>query len=76
VEWYREAADAGNVAAMVSLGALLRKRGQEDQAMQWYRKAADTGDADAMVNLGPCSPGRARRTRWCSDTRRRRRRTS
>jgi TPR repeat protein len=37
---------------MVSLGALLRKQGQEDRAMKWYRKAADTGDADAMVNLG------------------------
>jgi len=52
VEWYRKAADTGNVAAMVSLGALLRKQGKKDQAMQWYRKAADTGDADAMVNLG------------------------
>jgi TPR repeat protein len=52
VEWYRKAADAGNVAAMVSLGALLRKQGQEDQVMKWHRKAADTGDADAVVNLG------------------------
>lgn len=51
-QWYRKAADAGNVEAMVSLGALLRKQGKEDQAMQWYRKAADAGDADAMVNVG------------------------
>jgi tetratricopeptide (TPR) repeat protein len=52
VQWYRKAADAGDVAAMVSLGALLKKQGKEDQAMQWYRKAADAGDADAMVNVG------------------------
>jgi tetratricopeptide (TPR) repeat protein len=52
VQWYRKAADAGNVAAMVSLAALLKKQGKEDQAMQWYRKAADAGDADAMVNVG------------------------
>jgi TPR repeat protein len=37
---------------MVNLGALLRKQGKEDQAMQWYRRAADAGDADAMHNLG------------------------
>ncbi len=52
VQWYRKAADTGDVAAMVSLGALLRKQGKEDQAMQWYRRAADAGDADAMVNVG------------------------
>jgi TPR repeat protein len=52
VQWYRKAADAGDVAAMVNLGVLLRKQGKEDQAMQWYRKAADAGDADAMFNLG------------------------
>lgn len=52
VQWYRKAADAGNVAAMVSLGALLRKQDKEDQAMQWYRKAADAGDATAMANVG------------------------
>jgi tetratricopeptide (TPR) repeat protein len=52
VQWYRKAADAGNVAAMVNLGTLLAEQGEEDQAMQWYRKAADAGDADAMVNLG------------------------
>lgn len=52
VQWYRKAADAGDVTAMISLGALLRKQGKKDQAMQWYRKAADAGDADAMVSLG------------------------
>ncbi|MGP8000451.1 MAG: tetratricopeptide repeat protein [Streptosporangiaceae bacterium] len=52
VRWYRQAADAGDADAMVSLGALLRKQGKEDQAMRWYRQAADAGDADAMVSLG------------------------
>ena len=51
VQWYRKAADSGDVAAMVNVGALLRKQGKEDQAMQWYRKAADAGNADAMFNL-------------------------
>ena len=46
VHWYRKAAGAGNVAAMVSLGALLRKQGREDQAVHWYRKAADAGRRD------------------------------
>jgi TPR repeat protein len=66
VQWYRKAADAGDVAAMVSLGALLRKQGKEDQAMQWYRKAADAGDAGAMVNVGALLAEQARRTRPCS----------
>ncbi len=52
MQWYRKAADAGDVTAMISLGALLRKQGKKDQAMQWYRKAANAGDADAMVSLG------------------------
>jgi tetratricopeptide (TPR) repeat protein len=61
VQWYRKAADAGDPAAMVTLGALLRKQGKEDQAGQWYRKAADAGDPDAMFNLGAllAEPGEA-----------------
>jgi tetratricopeptide (TPR) repeat protein len=42
-QWYRKAADAGDVDAMVNLGAVFWKQGKEDQAEQWYRKAADAG---------------------------------
>ena len=45
-------ARAGNVAAMVNLGALLGEQGEEDQAMQWYRKAGNAGNTSAMVSLG------------------------
>ncbi len=44
-------ARAGNVAAMVNLGALLAEQGEDDQAMRWYRKAAGAGNTSAMVNL-------------------------
>ncbi|MGY0500879.1 caspase, EACC1-associated type [Nocardia sp. FBN12] len=49
---FRRAADAGDVATMNSLGVLLHKRGDLDEAETWYRKAADTGHTSAIYNLG------------------------
>lgn len=58
MRWYRQAAEAGNVAAMFTLASRYdRGEGVEKniaEAVKWYRQAAEAGDADAMVNLGNC----------------------
>lgn len=45
-------ADIAQTVAMVSLGLLLRGRGDLAQAETWFRRAAKAGDSDAMVKLG------------------------
>jgi hypothetical protein len=55
-KWFRKAADAGDSAGMLNLGAMyyLGNGVLEDYAIAayWYRKAADAGNVDAMYNLG------------------------
>ena len=55
-QWYRRAADAGNLSAMCYLGIMYEDgRGvgkDEAEAVRLYRKAADAGDVDGMVYLG------------------------
>jgi hypothetical protein len=55
-DWYRKAADQGNITAEIRLGDLYRDgRGvarDMAQAVAWYRKAADQGDAGAQGTLG------------------------
>jgi TPR repeat protein len=55
-EWYRKAADKGDVAAEMHLAALYRDGGKGfprdmAQAAEWYRKAADKGDVAAEMHL-------------------------
>ena len=55
--WYRQAADAGNIRAMVHLGCLpSSKYGGLSQdlpaARAWLEKASAPGDAEAMYELG------------------------
>ena len=57
-EWYKKAADQGNISAELHLAVLYRdgagKTFPRDagQAAAWYRKAADQGDAGAQGTLG------------------------
>ncbi len=55
-EWYRKAAEKGDIAGELRLAALYRDgRGVERdmaQAAEWYRKAAEQGDANAQATLG------------------------
>lgn len=44
--WYRRAADAGDVEAMVRLGRLLEDWDRRE-AGRWYQKAAASGDQSA-----------------------------
>jgi TPR repeat protein len=56
VNWYRKAAQKGNVDGMRGLGSCYRdgKGVEEDstEAMKWYREASDKGDGDADSNIG------------------------
>ncbi|MFN7710586.1 MAG: tetratricopeptide repeat protein [Holosporales bacterium] len=60
LEWYRNAAERGNIAAMVNIASLLHQgRGCEadqatknQEAILWLRKAAEKGCRLAMTNLG------------------------
>jgi hypothetical protein len=58
VEWYRKAAEAGNVKAMFNLAVCLENgRGadqDDEEAVEWYRKAAESRNAGAMNNLAIC----------------------
>jgi len=56
-EWYRKAADKGDIDGEVHLAALFRDGGKNFprdmlQAAQWYRKAAEQGDVTAQATLG------------------------
>lgn len=55
-EWYRKAADQGNISGEMHLAECYRDgRGvtrDMAQAAQWYRRAADQGDAAAEGTLG------------------------
>ena len=56
-EWYRKAAEKGDVAGQIHLAALYRDGGKgfaRDmvQAAAWFRKAAEQGDAGAQGTLG------------------------
>jgi hypothetical protein len=62
-EWYRKAADKGDIAGELHLAALYRDGGKgfaRDlvQAAEWYGKAADQGDVGAEATMGTlCSVG-------------------
>jgi TPR repeat protein len=57
-EWYKKAADQGNISAELHLAVLYRDGAGKifprdaEQAAAWYRKAADQGDAGAEGTLG------------------------
>jgi hypothetical protein len=56
-EWYRKAADKGDIDGEVHLAALYRDGGKNfprdmTQAAAWYRKAAEQGDVAAQATLG------------------------
>lgn len=53
VQRYRAAADTGDAAAMLALGALYEadagRSGNEERARDWYRRAADAGHPAALI---------------------------
>lgn len=56
-EWYRKAAEKGDIAGQLHLAVLYRDGGkgfERDmaQAAEWYRKAADQGDVGAQGMMG------------------------
>ena len=50
-QWYRRAADAGDIDAMVNLGNLLHGRGDMGSAQYWWQRAAQTGNTRALNHL-------------------------
>jgi TPR repeat protein len=51
-DWWRKAADGGDLRALYALGALFHKRGELDNSEKWWRRAANAGQADAKYALG------------------------
>lgn len=56
-EWYKKAADKGDIAGQLHLAALYRDGGKGfdrdmAQAAAWYQKAAEQGDAGAQGMMG------------------------
>jgi hypothetical protein len=54
--WYRRAADAGNINAMVRLGQLSEQVQDRRGAESWYRRAADAGSQRAIERLKAIRP--------------------
>ncbi len=56
VDWYRRAAECGDVQAQCNLGVCYKYGAgvPQDfaQAVNWFRKAAEHGDVQAQRNLG------------------------
>jgi TPR repeat protein len=51
IDFFRSLAQAGDVAAMATLGRLADEKGNQEEALAWFRKAATTGDSAAACNL-------------------------
>ncbi|MFN8771328.1 MAG: tetratricopeptide repeat protein [Neisseriaceae bacterium] len=54
IESYRQAADKGNIPAMLKLGDIyggIEKLKNVEAAIEWYEKAANTGNSEGMFNL-------------------------
>lgn len=52
MNWYRLAADQGNVSAQSNLGIMYENGQDYAEAVKWYRLAADQGNAFGQYNLG------------------------
>ncbi|GAA0965034.1 hypothetical protein GCM10009555_003550 [Acrocarpospora macrocephala] len=52
VDWYRQAAETGDMNAIRHLAVLHDQRNELDEAARWYAKAAEAGDTMAMTRLG------------------------
>ena len=57
-EYYRQAAENGNVTAMCNLGYCyytgIGVEEDDDEAVKWFQKAADRGQPRALFLLGEC----------------------
>ena len=54
-DYFRRAAERGDVSGMIGLGRVLQAPGEiqdQVQAATWYRRAAELGDSTAMTELG------------------------
>lgn len=51
-QYYRQAAEAGDVSAMAHLGGLYARQHRSDDAATWWLRAAEAGDIGSMANLG------------------------
>lgn len=51
-EWFKKAANAGNLHAFNKLGNIYAAKEDYTKAFQWFKKAADAGDSKAAYNLG------------------------
>lgn len=54
-QWFRRAAEAGNLRAMVRLGCLLQRDGAKErkqESVQWFQRAAEQEQTSAMSFLG------------------------
>jgi TPR repeat protein len=54
IKFLKQAADAGDVTALIELGDVLFIGNQLEAAFGYYQKAADTGDNRALTALGFC----------------------
>ena len=52
LEWYKKAANAGNIHAFNKLGDIYASKKDFKQAFKWFEKAANKDDAKAAYNLG------------------------
>ncbi len=50
-QWFREAAEHGNVDAMYNLASSLASQGKTAEARQWFARAAARGDEEAARQL-------------------------
>ena len=52
IQWYKKAAEKGNVIAQYNLGDIYDSKKDFTTAASWYEMAANQGDAAAQLNLG------------------------
>lgn len=50
-QWFRQAAEHGNVDAMFNLASSLAFQGKTAEARQWFARAAARGDKNAARRL-------------------------
>ena len=54
IQWYKKAAEKGNVIAQYNLGDIYDSKKDFTTAASWYEMAANQGDAASQLSLGNC----------------------
>lgn len=51
IDWYRQAAEAGDAAVLQRMVELMETTGRKEEAIDWLRSCANTGETEALPQV-------------------------